>query len=187
MTGDATFQTERLQLRGLDHADIPDCLRLDTDPSVMRYIGGPVDAWTREGWLKQRIATGWPPRGGIWTVRTRDGGRYLGWCGLFPIPLQSARFGPEVYEIGYRYMPYAWGRGYATEAARAVLDHGFRALGHEQIVGVTHPENYGSQHVLQKIGLRREGQRIAYGLSLPFFRLTRRTYLQRAAESSSPA
>ena len=187
MASDATFQTERLQMRVLDFADIPDCLRLDTDPSVMRYIGGPDDVRTRASWLKHCIATGWPPRGGIWTVRMREDARFLGWCGLFPIPLQSARFGTEIYEIGYRYMPYAWGRGYATEAARAVLDHGFRALGHDQIVGVTDPRNHGSQHVLQKIGLRREGQRVAYGESVPFFRLTRRIYLQQAAESSSPA
>ena len=67
-------------------------------------------------------------------VEWRHAPRFLGWCGLFP--LEDA--GP--IEIGYRYLRGVWGQGIATEAAR-VLDHGFRALGFDPIVGVTHPAN----------------------------------------------
>lgn len=177
---DAELMTARLVMRRLSEADIGDCLMLDTDPGVMRYIGGPVGRLARTRWLHERIAENWPARGGMWMVRLRDSGRFLGWCGLFPIPLLSSRYGPPFHEIGYRYLPAAWGRGIATEAARRVLDHGFRSIGHDEIVGVTHPENWASQRVLQKIGLRREGERVAYGLSLPFFRLTRPAYLASA-------
>jgi RimJ/RimL family protein N-acetyltransferase len=178
---DDILETPRLVMRRFRAADIPDYLLLDTDPTVMRYVGGPVNRLARAQWLKDRIAEGWPPGGGMWTVRERQGGRFLGWCVLCPIPLQSSRYGPQLYEIGYRYLPIAWGRGIATEAARRVLDHGFRVLGHDPIVGVTNPANYPSQRVLQKIGLRREGERVAYGKSSPFFSLKRQTYLRRAA------
>ena len=179
---DDVLETPRLVMRRLCLTDIADCLVLDTDPSVMRYMGGPVEPVSRARWLRNRIAEGWPTKGGMWAVRPKEGGWFLGWCGLFPIPMQSAQFGPQLHEIGYRYLPKAWGRGVATEAARAVLDHGFRVLGHDPIVGVTHPSNHGSQRVLQKIGLRREGERVAYGLSLPFFSLKRQTYFHRAEE-----
>lgn len=184
MTEHDPMLTDRLELRRWRRSDFPDYLRLDADPSVMRFVGGPVNPWTRPLWLERRMAEGWPAQGGMWTVRRRADGRFLGWCGLFPIPLQSSRYGPQHHEIGYRYMSHAWGHGYATEAARKVLDHGFRFLGLDPIVGVTDPDNYASQHVLQKIGLRREGQRVAYDLSLAFFSLKRQTYLQQAAGSS---
>ena len=181
MSDDATLQTRRLVLGRLDYADVPEHLNMDADPQVTRYTGGPAARVPRALWLKRAIASGWPAGGGMWTVRHRDDGRYCGWCGLFPIPLYAARYGPKLYEIGYRYQQHAWGRGIATEAARKVLDHGFRVLAHDPIVAVTDPYNNASQHVLQKIGLRREGERIAYGLSLPFFVLTRARYERQAS------
>jgi [ribosomal protein S5]-alanine N-acetyltransferase len=181
---DDILDTERLTLRRYTTADIADFLVLDTDPGVMRFIGsGVLSRLPRERWLRDRLAEGWPAQGGLWTVREREGGRFLGWSVLCPIPLLSSRYGTQLYEIGYRYLPTAWGRGIATEAARRVLDFGFRELGHDLIVGVTHPENWASQRVLQKIGLRREGERVAYGHSVPYFSLTRQTYLRRAAET----
>ena len=80
-------------------------------------------------------------------------------------------------EIGYRYCRAAWGRGLATEAAVAALDHGFRVLDLDPIVAVTHPDNATSQNVLRKIGLRAAGTAIHYGYELPFFELGRDEYL----------
>ena len=95
----------------------------------------------------------------------------LGWCGLFPLD----DVGP--IEIGYRYARSAWGRGVATEAARAVLDHGFRRLGFDRIVAVTDPAHLASQHVLEKIGLKPRGSAFHYEKSLSFFELTREEFL----------
>jgi RimJ/RimL family protein N-acetyltransferase len=95
---------------------------------------------------------------------------FLGWCGLFPLGHSG------LIEIGYRYVPAAWGRGIASEAAAAVLEHGFRALALDPIVAVTHPDNRASQRVLQKIGLRPAGEAYHYGQWLRFFRLRRAEY-----------
>jgi [ribosomal protein S5]-alanine N-acetyltransferase len=80
-------------------------------------------------------------------------------------------------EIGYRYRAAAWGRGIASEAAAAVLEHGFRSLELDPIVAVTHPANRASQRVLEKIGLRAVGEAWHYGQWLRLFRLTRSQYV----------
>ena len=128
---------------------------MDLDPEVHRFIYGdrpPEPEWHRRH-LRARIASGWPPEGGIWAVEWRDAPGFLGWCGLFPLEASG------VIEIGYRYLRAAWGQGIATEAARAVLAHGFCELGFDPIVAVTDPDNLASQRVLEKIGLERRGER----------------------------
>ncbi|MEZ5666157.1 MAG: GNAT family N-acetyltransferase [Alphaproteobacteria bacterium] len=179
------LETPRLALRPLTFEAIAGCVEIDADPVVMRFVGGPASRWTRPHWLAQRLAEGWPRRGGFWLVHGRTGGRLLGWCGLFPLPLRSPH-APPLFEIGYRYFAHAWGRGVATEAGRRVIAHGFAHLGHDQIAGVTHPENHASQRVLTKLGLRREGECDVYGLTLPFFRLGRRAWAAQAA-AGAPA
>jgi RimJ/RimL family protein N-acetyltransferase len=89
----------------------------------------------------------------------------------------SAR-GHGLLEIGYRYLRKAWGQGVGMEAARVVLDHGFRSLRLDPIVAVAHPENWASRRVLEKIGLRSEGLARHYGQSLAFYRLNRAEYLE---------
>jgi RimJ/RimL family protein N-acetyltransferase len=70
--------------------------------------------------------------------------------------------GPEI-ELGYDLHPDAWGRGLATEGARAVMQHAFGPLGLERVVAVVKPDNIASQRVLEKAGLKRSGTRDAYG------------------------
>ncbi len=168
--------TERLVLRRVGQGDVTDIVRMDADPVVMRFMGGPADQTSRERWFRAAIRRGWPVGGGLWAVRDRADGRFLGTSGLFDIPMQSSFYGPQLYEIGYRFLQHAWGRGIATEAGRAVLDHGFRVMGLDPIVAVTNPFNFNSQRVLSKIGFRREGERVAYDLSLPFFVATRKRH-----------
>jgi RimJ/RimL family protein N-acetyltransferase len=112
-------------------------------------------------------------------VERRSEPGFLGWCGLFPLEHSG------LTEIGYRYLPAAWGQGIGSEAARAVLEHGFRALALDPIVAVTHPDNHASQRVLQKIGLRSEGEAYHYGQWLRFFRLTLSDYLARHRRSGA--
>ena len=66
-------------------------------------------------------------------------------------------FAPRTYEIGWVFHPGWHGRGYATEAARALLDYGFRELGLHRIIATCQPENPASYRVMEKIGMRREG------------------------------
>jgi RimJ/RimL family protein N-acetyltransferase len=164
--------TERLVLRPRTAADIEDNLDMDMDPAVHRFIWGntPPDRETQRRKIRDQIATGWPHRGGFWVVERKDERGFLGWCCL--VPLEDS----GLIEIGYRYVREAWGQGYATEAARRILDHGFRKLGIDPIVAVTHPQNLASQNVLLKIGLQRNGTAFHYGQDVAFFRLDAEDY-----------
>ena len=79
---------------------------------------------------------------------------FIGYVGL-NIPTFEAAFTPCV-EIGWRLAAGHWGKGYATEAARAVLDYGFGSLGLKEIVSFTVPANVRSQAVMQRIGMTRD-------------------------------
>jgi len=167
------FSTARLRLRPWRLDDLEFCVTMNMDPDVGRYLfphGPPVEAEQRRAW-REKITSGWPEQGGIWAVEWARKGEMLGWCGLFPLEESG------LIEIGYRYVTAAWGRGVATEAATRVLEHGFRTFAFDPIVAVTHPDNTGSQKVLQKIGLCPSGLQFHYGLDLSFFSLSRDQYL----------
>jgi len=165
----APLMTERLALHRQRRKDIDDYVALDMIPAVRRYLLPlePPPAAERRQELTDRFDRGWPEPGAMWTVTDRGDNRFVGWCGIFPLE-QSG-----LMEIGYRYRPKAWGRGIATEAARAVLEQGFGVLGIDPIVAVAHPENIASHRVLEKIGLQRQGVRHHYGLDLAFFQIDR--------------
>ena len=94
----------------------------------------------------------------LWAVEERASGRFIGDCGLQPLE----HHGPEI-ELGYDLHPDAWGRGLATEGARAVMQQAFGPLDLERVVAVVKPDHVASQRVLEKAGLRRSGTRDAYG------------------------
>jgi ribosomal-protein-alanine N-acetyltransferase len=166
------LHTERLRLRPRTLADVDANLAMDLDPRVHRYIFAKApDPGPWRARITAQITSGWPPTGGVWVVERQGEPGFLGWCGLFPLGHSG------LIEIGYRYVPAAWGQGIASEAARAMLDHGFRTLALDPIVAVTHPDNRASQRVLRKIGLRPAGEAYHYGQWLRFFRLSRSEYL----------
>jgi RimJ/RimL family protein N-acetyltransferase len=123
----------------------------------MRYLR-PAD---RAESLKQseRFAAHWEEHGyGLWALRSREGDdRVLGFAGL-SIPLHFPPVLPAV-EVGWRLRRDAWGRGYATEAARPALRHGFADLRLDEIVSLIHEANARSLAVARRLGLR-ERERI---------------------------
>jgi RimJ/RimL family protein N-acetyltransferase len=159
--------TERLRLRAFTPADADDLLTMDGDARVMRYIGTGLQPRTRaevEASIGRIIDfAARHPGMSLLHASTRDAGRFVGGCGLFPLPDDSA------IEIAYRLPHACWGQGYATEAARAVLAHGFETLALPRIVGVTFPENVPSQRVLLKIGMREDGDAEHYGRTMRVF------------------
>ena len=100
---------------------------------------------------------------GIWHASRRDTGAFIGWFSL-----KYAGKSSDI-EIGYRLMPDAWGRGFATEGAAAMRDYGFDDLGLGRIIGVTHAGNRASQHVLTKIGMTDESWGRYYDRRLRLF------------------
>lgn len=167
-----TFETPLLRLRPSCPADLEDFLFMDTDPAVARFIWGePPDPVERRAELEKRLRPDNPKLGGSWTVADKTTCAFLGWCGLMPLEETG------LIEIGYRYLPKAWGRGIATEAAACVLEHGFRGFEFDPIVAVSHPDNRASQRVLEKIGLMRQDDAVHYAQRVAVFRLSRADYL----------
>jgi ribosomal-protein-alanine N-acetyltransferase len=151
--------TARLRLRPLRPDDVDALGEVYLHPLVARWIG----PHTREDVVREiglqiehQASFGWS----FWAVEDRVSGRLIGDCGLQPLEHR----GPEV-ELGYDLHPRAWGRGLATEAARAVMRQAFGPLGIERVVAVVKPEHIASQRVLEKAGLQRTGTRDAYGES----------------------
>ncbi|MBP6105946.1 MAG: GNAT family N-acetyltransferase [Steroidobacteraceae bacterium] len=151
------LETGRLRLRrfAVDDADL--LVALDADPEVMRYItyGQPTprSAYV-ETYLPRWLAIYQAQPGlGYFAAERRDTGEFLGW-----FHLRDDRIDPEYVELGYRFKRSAWRHGYATEGARALLQHGFNGLGLARISARTLLGNLASQHVMQKCGLRRVGE-----------------------------
>lgn len=147
------LETDRLVLRPATAADAPDLLALDNDPAVMRYINGgrPTSAEhirdrTLPRLLHDHAGTG---TRGYWIAQEKDTGAFLGWFELRPLTDHD----PAVVELGYRLNRAAWGRGYATEGARALVDKGFTDLGVQRVTANTMAVNTGSRRVMEKAGL----------------------------------
>jgi RimJ/RimL family protein N-acetyltransferase len=154
------LHSERLELRRFSGADLGPLLVAFGDPQVMRFIGAERKPLTGDGVkVLMRTADGhWADHGfGLLAVVDRSTGRVVGEAGL-----QLLEGGPDV-ELGYTLSRAAWGRGYATEAASAVLRWAFVGLGLERVVAVADPANAASLRVLDKIGMRRLGRRDCYG------------------------
>ncbi|MCB9948000.1 MAG: GNAT family N-acetyltransferase [Rhodospirillaceae bacterium] len=171
--------TQRLRLRPRSLDDLEANLAMDMDPRVHRYIwpDGPPDRQERLAQLREQYGTDQPHPRAIWTVEWADRPGFLGWCGVFPLEDSG------LIEIGYRYIAAIWGQGVGTEAAREVLDHGFRAMAIDPIVAVAHPDNRASRRLLEKIGLEPAGTAFHYRQWLAFYRLNRRDYLSAPQKS----
>jgi RimJ/RimL family protein N-acetyltransferase len=160
------LETLRLELRDFVAEDFDDLYRLDRDPRVMKYLtnGKPMSRIAVVQALKRFIhyPTLYPDLG-IWRACRRDTGAFIGWfC------LKYTGKSPDV-EVGYRLLPEAWGQGFATEAACALVAYGFDDLGLHRIIGVTHPGNKASQRVLKKAGLADVGWGRYYDQRLRLF------------------
>ncbi|MFE2293577.1 GNAT family N-acetyltransferase [Streptomyces sp. NPDC059452] len=149
----AFLETDRLILRPFTGADVPHLLALDNDPEVMRYINGgrPVSREEIRERTLPRLLHDHPGTGtrGFWAVEEKATGGFLGWFELRPL----ADHVPAVVELGYRLNRAAWGRGYATEGARALVDKGFTDLGVQRVTANTMAVNAASRRVMEKTGL----------------------------------
>jgi RimJ/RimL family protein N-acetyltransferase len=165
------FETERLIVRPWSDDDAEHVFAIYRDPEVWRYLGGgkPLEDLDGAGAMLRH----WIARSeemapcGTWAVVERESGVPIGSTMLWPL-----ENGPEV-EVGYHFAQSAWGKGYATEATRATIDHGFRVLDRDQLVAVVFPENPASQRVLEKAGMTYRGMRETFGFDLMYYTIDR--------------
>jgi len=141
------LKTERLVLRPLEPADAASYAAIRYHPDVVKWmLPAPADPLDAALAAIDRYSTCWRDRGyGPWGI-FRDG-RHIGHAGLNFVP----EFGET--EVLWTLRPDAWGKGYATEAARAALDFGFGTIGLELIFAITKPDNRASQAVMKRLGL----------------------------------
>lgn len=146
-------ETERLRIRRLSADDCSFILALVNEPSWIRYIGdkrvrtredalrylqnGPLAMYERAGF-------------GLCAVELKETGEPIGICGLIK------RDTLDDADLGFAFLPAFWRKGYAFEAARAVLSHGADVLGLRRIVAILTSDNDSSKMLLQKLGFRFE-------------------------------
>jgi RimJ/RimL family protein N-acetyltransferase len=146
--------TERLVLRSWLPTDVEPVTALSADPEVMRFFPRPSTREEIARLIDRQRANLGAGRPGLYAVERRDDERVLGFVGL-AVPSFEAPFTPCV-EVGWRLARDAWGRGYATEAATAALDHGFSALGLDGVVSFTAVANEPSRAVMRRLGMRHD-------------------------------
>ena len=139
--------TARVAFRTWTAEDLPLACELWGDPRVTALIGGPFDDAAVRRRLHAEIET--ERRHGIqyWPIFNAASGAHLGCCGLRPRDLARG-----VLEIGFHLRPEASGRGLATEAARAVIDHALGTLRAAALFAGHHPENHASRRLLLGLG-----------------------------------
>lgn len=164
--------TERLRLRPFRSIDFDDYAALYSDPRVVRHLAAKkAETWDRgRSWRHLAFVVGhWQLKGfGTWAVELKDTGAFVGAVGF------SEPEGWPGFELAWALAPRWWGQGYATEAARAALDHAFAVWKKDRVVSLINPENRPSIRVAERLGERLQGstdifgrEMLIYGIELP--------------------
>lgn len=172
MTGPVLL-TPRLALRPCTLADVPALHALWIDPDVRRWLwdGMVIPEASARDVVEESLAT-FAARGfGQWVVNVREGGLLRGFAGLRPFG------GADDVELLYALGPAHWGTGIATEAARAVLGHGFGTLALPRIAARADSPNAASVRVMERLGLRFEGERVVQGRPTMHYAIAREAWL----------
>jgi RimJ/RimL family protein N-acetyltransferase len=146
-----SLTTARLRLRPLELGDAPFILELLNEDDFIRYIAdrGVRDLAGAEGYLRDGPLRMYTDHGvGLMHASRCEDGVAVGFCGLL------VRDHLEYPDLGFAFLKAFRGQGYATEAGRALVEHGERELGHRTLLAITHPDNAASIAVLGKLGFR---------------------------------
>lgn len=157
--------TERLALRHFHILDVDPMVQVFGDPEVMRFGDGAQSKEWVQAWIHTCLERYYQTWGfGPFAVVQMQDQSVIGYCGLFYFPDIN---GQSEVEIGYRLRRSAWGKGYATEAARAVQHYAFHMLGIKRLIAMIDPSNVASIRVAQKIGMRYEQDVMLEGYTHP--------------------
>ena len=165
-----SLTTTRLCLEPVTTADYSAIASLNSDPAVQRFLclsEGPPTYKQALADLPRLLSAPAPTGGGLWCISNKSTGDFLGLTLLLYTDDRT-----EV-EFGYRLLPKFWGRGYATEAGRAVVNHAFGDLGLTALCAIIHPNNTASGAVAEKLGFLRTGCTTRLGFNLDHYTLMR--------------
>lgn len=161
----ATIETRRLTLRPFTNADLDRMAELMANQDFMRFSLGIFSLKQTAAFLEKVIARDGAGLPSQFAVGLREDGRLIGYCGFFLQVVDEV----EELEIGYRIDPVWWGRGIATEAARAVRDHAFNQLRLPRVISLIHPHNAASRRVAEKNGMTPEKETVFRGFTTVVF------------------
>ncbi len=148
------LRTTRLLLRPWRESDLAPFAALNADPRVLEHLPGPLSRDESDA-LVRRLDEHFARHGfGLWALEAPGVAPFVGMAGL-SVPAFDAPFTPCV-EVGWRLDAGHWGRGYATEAARAALRFGFERAGLDEIVSFTASANARSRRVMERLGMARD-------------------------------
>ena len=137
------LETERLVMRALTPDDVDELVTLDADPAVMRYINGGRPTSRAE--MKEIVRKSLGHR---WLAVERSTSEFVGWFALRPSGVER-----QDRELGYRLRRSAWGKGFATEGSRTLIDAAFAYLGANRVWAQTMAVNRASRRVMERCGL----------------------------------
>jgi ribosomal-protein-alanine N-acetyltransferase len=163
------LETPRLILRPFREDDVDLLAPLMADADFMRFSLGPYNREQTAAFVENLI--GWQRAGmpSLFALFTRTENAFLGYCGFYHHPAENI----ADVEIGYRLHPGYWNRGLATEAARAVRDHGFGDLNLLRLISLVPPENIPSRRVAEKNGMSIEKEIIFKGFPTLMYAIRR--------------
>ncbi|MCT4666037.1 MAG: GNAT family N-acetyltransferase [Flavobacteriales bacterium] len=142
------IESKRLILRELDISDSEDFYNLNSDPEVLKYTGDRAFSSVSEAESFLRNYNDYKKNGfGRWAVISKGSNDFIGWCGL---KLNEEK----LIDLGFRFFKNQWGKGYATESARASLEYGFNNLKINEVIGRASIDNKASIVVLEKLKMK---------------------------------
>ncbi len=154
------LETPRLRMRQWRESDRAPFAAMNADPAVMEFCASPPPPAASDAsinaWQAQFAAKGWSN----WAVELRESGEFIGFTGL-SVPRRTFSFSPCV-EVGWRLARKFWGKGFATEAARAALRVAFERLALPEVVSFTALANLRSRAVMERIGMHNTNQDFEY-------------------------
>jgi ribosomal-protein-alanine N-acetyltransferase len=163
-----TFRTDRLLAERLSEGDMADIRRMHRDPRVMATLGGLRSDEETARYLRDNLDH-WDRYGyGIWALRDRTDGRFVGRAGL----RNTHVGGEDEVELAYALVADYWNKGLATEMAKAILEVAFEELGLTDVVCFTLPTNGASRRVMEKTGFEYERDVVHAGLPHVLYRIT---------------
>lgn len=166
------IETERLTLRTMIADDAEPLLEIFSDPVAMRYFGVIFDRPRMDEWVQSNLDHEKQHGFSLFSVVLKDNGEVIGDCGLETDEID----GQIIVGIGFDFRRSYWGRGYATEAALAVLEYGFTRFGFKSISGWIDPENTPSQCVAERIGMTVEKYVMRGGKKYALYSIRRETW-----------
>ncbi len=172
------LETKNLILRHLQPTDIEGMFELDSDPLVHKYLGNNPIKTRKEADENINSNILQHKERGIarWAAIEKSSGDFIGWSGLRLNNDLTYNDRTNFYDVGYRFIPKYWGKGYATESAIIAVDYFFNVMKKEMLYGIAETENIASNRVLQKIGLQFINDFTIKGIQAKWYQLNREDY-----------